>query len=178
VIFGRPFLTNFAPCYQIIVYPVLSCLSVCLSVTLVYCGQTVDGSRRNLAWRWPRFPPHHIVLDGDPAAPKKAQSLILGPRLSWLNGWIDQDATWYGGSPKHRRHCGRWGPISTKKSQQPPPLFRPMYCGQTVDGSRCHWYRGRPRSTPHWVRWGPSTTHTKWAQQPPIFSPCLLWPNG
>jgi len=38
-----------------IVHPILSdhCLSVCLSVlsvTLVYCGQTVDGSRWNLAW--------------------------------------------------------------------------------------------------------------------------------
>jgi len=45
-------------------------LSVCLSVTLVYCGQTV---------RWIKMPlgtdvgldPGNIVLDGDPAPPRK-----------------------------------------------------------------------------------------------------------
>jgi len=26
----------------------------------------------------------------------------------WPNGWMDQDATWYGG----RQHCVRWGPSS------------------------------------------------------------------
>ena len=44
------------------------CLSVCLSVTLVYCGQTVE---------WIKMPigaevgigPGDTVLDGDPAAP-------------------------------------------------------------------------------------------------------------
>jgi len=25
---------------------------------------------------------------------------------------LDQDATWYGGRPRHRRHCVRWGPSS------------------------------------------------------------------
>jgi len=34
----------------------------------------------------------------------------------------------------------------------------------------------RPR--PHYVRWGPSCPCPKGAQQPPLFSPCLLWPNG
>jgi len=26
------------------------------------------------------------------------------------NGWMDWDATWYGGRPHPRRHCVRWGP--------------------------------------------------------------------
>ena len=47
LVFGRPFVKRFALCYRTVVSPVvsvLSCLScpVCLSVTLVYCGQT-DG---------------------------------------------------------------------------------------------------------------------------------------
>jgi len=27
--------------------------------------------------------------------------------VSWSNGWIDQDTTWYGGRPRLRRHCVR-----------------------------------------------------------------------
>jgi len=42
--------------------------------------------------------PGHIVLDGDPASPKRgpastkgAQPQLFGPCLLWPNGWIDQD---------------------------------------------------------------------------------------
>ena len=39
------------------------------------------------------FRPGHIVIDGDPAPlPQK----LFGPCLLWPNGWMDQDATWYG----------------------------------------------------------------------------------
>jgi len=46
----------------------------------------------------------------------------------WSNGRMDQDATWYGGTPRPRRHCVRWGIISPirKWAQQPSPTFRPM----------------------------------------------------
>ena len=40
-VFGRPFVKRFALCYQTVVY--LSVLSISvLSVTLAYCGQTVE----------------------------------------------------------------------------------------------------------------------------------------
>jgi len=39
--------------------------------------------------------PSHVVLDGDPAPPKEAQSPIFGPCLLWPSGWMDQDTTWY-----------------------------------------------------------------------------------
>jgi len=39
------------------------------------------------------------------------------------------------------------------------------------------WHGGRPRPRSHCVRWGPSSLLPKGAQ-PPIFGPCLLWPNG
>jgi len=34
----------------------------------------------------------------------------------WPNGWMDQDTTWYGGGPRSRRHCVRWGPRSPTES--------------------------------------------------------------
>jgi len=39
------------------------------------------------------------------------------------------------------------------------------------------WYGDRLLPRPHCVRWGPSSPTPKKAQ-PPIFGPCLLWPNG
>ena len=52
------------------VRPMLSvhCLSVCLSVTLVHCGQTVGRIRMKLGLQV-GLGPDHIVLDGDPAPP-------------------------------------------------------------------------------------------------------------
>jgi len=47
---------------------VLSCLSV-LSVTLVYCGQTVGLIKMKLIGMEVGLGPGHIVLDGDPAPP-------------------------------------------------------------------------------------------------------------
>jgi len=47
----------------------------------------------------------------------------------WSNGWIDQDATWYGGRSRPGPHCVRWGgtQLPTRKgAQQPPPTFRLM----------------------------------------------------
>ena len=54
--------------------------------------------------------PGHIVVDGGPSwqlpSPKMAQPhLIFGPCLLWPNGWMDQDATRYGGKPRPMRRC-------------------------------------------------------------------------
>jgi len=103
---GRPFVKRFA------LYAVgpLSCLAV----TLVYCGQTVGRIKMKLGMRVGLFPlPSHIVLGGNPVVPpRNGQSPlpIFGPCLLWPNGWMDQEATWYGGRPQPRRHCARWGP--------------------------------------------------------------------
>jgi len=58
--FGRPFVKRFALFYQTVL-----CLS-CLSVTLVYCGQTVGWIKMKLGMQI-GLDPGHIVLDGDPA---------------------------------------------------------------------------------------------------------------
>jgi len=44
------------------------CCPVCLSVTLVYCGQTVGWIEMKLGMHV-GLGPGHIVLDGDPAPP-------------------------------------------------------------------------------------------------------------
>ena len=80
---------RFALCYRTVV-----CLS-CLSVTLVYCSQTV---------RWIRIP------------------------------------TWYGGRPRPKWHCVKWGPSCPGKGAQQPPTFRPTllwYVSATAELLSC-----------------------------------------
>jgi len=110
----------------------------------------LDGSRCYLAWAMEvGLGPGHIVLDGDPAPlPRKGvEPPILGPFLLWRNGWIHQDATWYGGRPRPRSHCARWGPSPPQKGVQPsisicdPCLLWPNGC-MYQDTT---WYRGRPQ---------------------------------
>ena len=52
-----------------------------------------------------------FVLDGDPVPfPQKGAeplSPIFGPLLLWPNGWMDQNATWYGGRFRPWPHCVR-----------------------------------------------------------------------
>jgi len=60
-VIGRPFVKRFALCYRTVVLSVLS-------VTLVYCGQTVERIKMKLGTQ-EDFGPGHIVLDGDPAPP-------------------------------------------------------------------------------------------------------------
>jgi len=61
-------------------------------------------------------PGHIVTLHVDPAShPPKGgggSPTIFGPCLLWSNGWVDQDATWYGGRPWPKPHCVRWGPNS------------------------------------------------------------------
>ena len=93
-IFGRPFVKRFALCYQTVFC--LSVLSVCLSVTLVYCGQMVGWIKMKLDMQV-GLGPGHIVLDGDPAelpsTKRGRRPPVFCAYLLWPNGWMDQDAT-------------------------------------------------------------------------------------
>jgi len=86
-VFGRPFVKRFALCYQTVlsVYPVLS-------VTLVYCGQTVGRSKRKLGLQI-GLGPGHIALDGDPGPPPQKGHIsspqIFGPCLLRPNACLD-----------------------------------------------------------------------------------------
>ena len=79
----------------------------------VRCGQTAEWIKMSFCTEI-SLRSGDIVLDGDPAPPSKngaQQPLLFGPCILWTNGWIDQDATWYGDRPRPRRHCTRLTPL-------------------------------------------------------------------
>jgi len=117
-VFGWPFMKQFALCYQ---------TAVCLSVTLVYCGQTVGWIKMKLGVEV-GLGPGYIVADGDPAPLSRgAQPPNFWPM--WPNGWMEQDATWYGGRPRSRWHCIRWGTqLPTEKLTAPHFLANVNSC--------------------------------------------------
>jgi len=86
----------------------------------------------------------HIVLDGDPApSPKGAQLPVFGPCLLWPNGWMDQDATWYGGRPRSRPHCVSWGPSFPSPEKGACPQFAAHVCCCQMS----EWIKVRPVRT-------------------------------
>ena len=73
----------------------LSVLSVCLSVTIVHCGQTVGRIKMKLGMQL-GIGPGHIVLDEDPAPPSPRGTALP------LNFWTISVATkWLHGSRCH-----------------------------------------------------------------------------
>jgi len=79
--------------------------------------------------------PGNFLFDGDPATPRKRAHPphpIFGPCLLWPNGWMHEDATWYGSKPRPRPHCIRRGPSSPRKGHSSSPSFRPMSIVATV----------------------------------------------
>jgi len=129
-IFGRPFVKRFALYYRSVVCPV--CLSVCLSVTFVHCGQTV-GRIMQVG-----LGPGHIVLRGDPAPPppKGHSPPIFGPYMLRPNGCMHQNATWYGCRSQSRGLCVRWRSSAPPKKGADHPNFRPMFIvAKQLDGS-------------------------------------------
>jgi len=69
----------------------------------VYRGQTAGCINMPLGTEV-GLSPGDFVLDRDPAPlPKNgAEPPIFGPCLLRPNGWMDQDAIWYGGRPRPR----------------------------------------------------------------------------
>jgi len=53
------------------------------------------------------------------------------PTLLWPNGWMDEDATWYGSRPPRRPHCIRRVPSALRKGYS-TPSFRPMSLVATI----------------------------------------------
>jgi len=52
------------------------------------------------------------VFDGTQLSPEKKGTPTppnFGPCLLWPNGWMDQDASCYGGKRRPMRRCVRWG---------------------------------------------------------------------
>ena len=99
-------------------------------------AKRLDGSRWHVEVG---LGPGHILLDGDPARPlpkKVDRPPIFGPCLLWLNGWMDQDATWHGGRTRPRRHCVRWRPSSPRYRGTAPQFSANICCGQRADWTK------------------------------------------
>jgi len=86
--FGRPFVKRFALCYQTV---------VCLSVTLVHCGQTVGWIKMKLGTQV-GLSPGHIVLHGDPAPPPQRGTVpqfsahfCCGQMAAWIKMPLDTE---------------------------------------------------------------------------------------
>ena len=114
-------------------------------------------------------------------SPKRGRATpIFGPSLLWPNGWMHQDATWYGGRPQPRGLWVRWRlsplPKGRRRLGAEYPNFRPMaIVAERLDGSRWHLaYGGRPWSSPHCARWGHSSPPQNRGQSPPNFPPMFI----
>jgi len=148
----------------------------------VYCGQTAGWIKMALGMKV-GLGLVHIVLDGDIASlpPKggRAPPPIFGPSLLWPNGWMHQDATWYGGRPQPRGFCLRWGPTPFPKRRRSPgvepPIFGPCLLWPNgwmdQDGT---WHEVRPWFSPHCARWGHSFPPPKKGAEPPNFRPIFI----
>jgi len=95
----------------------------------VRCGQTTGWTKMALGMevglgpgrlcvRWgPSYPQNRVHTHHHP---------VFCPYLLWPNGWMDEDATWYGSRPRPRPHCIRWGgPSCARNGHSSPHLFGP-----------------------------------------------------
>jgi len=156
----RLFAKRFGP------FSVFPVCPVCLSVTLVYCGQTVGWIKVKLGTEV-GLGPGHIVLDVDPA-PKKGHSpqflahLCCDQTVGWMmpfgtQGLCSGDIV-LDGTPLPQKEEGT----------APQPILAHVYCGQTAGWSRTP-YGGRPRPRRHCVTWEPSSSTQIRGIAPPPF---------
>jgi len=136
-------------------------------------AKQLDGSRWHLAWRWPWSRPH--CARWGPSSPFQkggADLTNFGPFLLWPNGYMHQDATWYGGRPEPGRLCVRLGPSSLPKNGRSPQFSAHVCCGQTAA-----WIEmplGMAQATLHVLDGDTAPPLPKKGWSPPIFGPRLL----
>jgi len=99
----------------------------------------LDASRCHLVWRLPSA--QATLCSMGPSYPQNKGHThhhpIFGPRLLWTNGWMDEDATWYGSRPRPRPDCIRPGLSSPRNGHSSPPLFGPCIVAMVADLGYC-----------------------------------------
>jgi len=93
----------------------------------ICCGQTA-GCIKMLLDMEVDLTQGTLCLMGTKLPPEKGYMhphQIFGPCLLWRNGWMHEDAAWYGSRPRPRPHYIRRGPSSPRKGHSSPPLFGP-----------------------------------------------------
>jgi len=109
--------------------------------------------------------PGHIVLDGDPAPPKKGYSsphffgnfglCIVAKRLDGSR--CPSLGTEVGLGPGHIVSDGDPAHPPPKRAQQPPIFGLCLFWPDGWMDQDATWQGNRPRSWPHCVRWGPTS---------------------
>jgi len=101
-----------------------------------------------------------FVFDGTQLSPEKRHTnptQFLAHVYCGQNGWMDQDASWYGGKRRPMRRCVRWGRSSLLKGAQAPVFGSCLLWPNGSMDEDATWYLTRPRPRPHCVRRGPSS---------------------
>jgi len=90
-------------------------------------AKRLDASRCQLVWRWASAQATLCSMGTQVPPEQSAHPLSpsFWPMFLWPNGWMDEDATWYGSRTRPRPHCIRRGPSSARKGQSSPHLFGP-----------------------------------------------------
>jgi len=96
----------------------------------------------------------------------------------WPNDWTDQDETWHAGRPRPRSHCVTWVPSSPSQRDTAPQFSPHVHCGQTAGWIKMALSMEVGLGPGYIVLDGDPAPPSKGAQQPPLFSPCLLWPRS
>jgi len=161
------------------------CLSVCLSilsVTLVYCGQTIGWIKMKLGMQL-GLGPGHIVLDGELPSSKRGRNpqfsacICCGQMAGWIKMPLGREVRL---SPSDIVLDGTHLPPQKKKAAWPivfgPCLLWPNGC---IDEDST-WYGSIDLSSGHIVLDGDPAPlpPRKGNSSPPLLGPCLLWPRS
>jgi len=163
--FGRPFVKRFAICCRSVV-----CLSR-LSVTLVYCGQTVGRIQIKLGMQV-GLVPNHTVLDGNPGtpppkglSPQVLAHICCGQMARWIKMPLGRKV---GLDPRDIMFDDDQLPLPKKRAE--PPIFGPyLLCSNgwmDLDVTYVTWYGGRRRPKRHCVEWGSNSPPEKGVRVP------------
>jgi len=94
----------------------------------------------------------------------------------YVNGWMDQNVTWYGGRPTRHDIVFDVDPATPRKKGTPTPtlFLAHVYCGQMAGWMKTPLGTEVDLGAGHIVLDG-APAPAKGAQHPPLFGPCLLW---
>jgi len=134
-------------------------LSVCRSVTLVYCGQTLGWIKMKIGIDV-GLSPDHIVLDGDPAhppprgtSPQFSVDVCCGQTVGWIKMPLGREVNI---SPGDIVLDGDPAPPPKEGVQQPSPISAHVCCDQTAGWIKVSLGMKVGLSPGHTVRWEPS----------------------
>jgi len=135
---------------------------------------------RDETWRGgrPRLRPHCIRWIPSSPSPKGAQPPFLAHvHCGQMAGWIKMPlGTEVGLGRGDIVLDGDPGRSPIKRGHSTPKFLVHVYGGQTAEWIRMLLGMEVGLGPDHTVRWGPNFPQK--GTQPPVFGPCLLWPNG